>query len=844
MTDYEIAEKRIEEARETEAKFLDLGDLRVERLPDSIGSLPLLKVLALGRDALQVSGDAFSWECDQDRPRQQISDLTPLATLRQLTELDLAFCMLISNLKPLETMTQLTRLELSGCEQISDLTPLAKLTRLTSLSLIGCRQILGLKPLATLRQLTYLSLGLCLRISDLTPLATLRRLTYLNLDSCIGVRSFDPIRPLLSHLQKLYLAGCYFHDLPRQICGETDFENVINKVRAYDADRKHGLRADDEVKMFILGNGGVGKTNLRRRLRDRPFEDSPSTLGVEIEDYNVILPNRQGPVRLNLWDFGGQDIYHGTHHLFLHEDAVFILVGTPETESGEYREGKNGEIVIRHRPATYWFDYIRSLAGSTNPVVLVHGKCDENEAEATWPRPIPNDFAASCRLAFSAREDATGEKRQRLQDALLQAASQVLDRRPQAQIPNGWIEVARRLREMRAASRRTLPREEFQKLCQDNGRISDWHTVLTILHRQGTVFWRANLFEGQIILDQSWALEAIYAVFNHARKHTMFREGRFSLGELAGSVWNDKYTPAEQKTFLSMMESCGVCFRAGRLNPHEEPAVWEYIAPELLPEWDAPDITRQLKKITLPNEPPLACAEIGFDFLHEGVLRRLLSWLGSHVGDRGIYWKYGCWFFDPDIDVEMKITSKDAWKDGQPGTITLEGWGAHATRWIDAGIEALETMSPTQKPKIKRPRVEQPTAPRLPAPHSVAAEPKHRPIEEVLGKFSIAEHQAIFMLTYIGDISDRDGTDEVQQKSLISRTGKTSSTISDYLEKLETLFKHYFEAIGHPQSPLWPPRARSTPLVILRRGKIAIEVAREYCQRCKEPPPAGTRRNA
>ena len=32
----------------------------------------------------------------------------------------------------------------------------------------------------------------------------------------------------------------------------------------------------------------------------------------------VTLENFPEPVRLNLWGFGGQDIYHGSHALFLH----------------------------------------------------------------------------------------------------------------------------------------------------------------------------------------------------------------------------------------------------------------------------------------------------------------------------------------------------------------------------------------------------------------------------------------------------------------------------------------------------------------------------------------------
>jgi len=42
------AERRIEEARSTQAETLDLGDLSLRKFPASLGDLPYLKALYLG----------------------------------------------------------------------------------------------------------------------------------------------------------------------------------------------------------------------------------------------------------------------------------------------------------------------------------------------------------------------------------------------------------------------------------------------------------------------------------------------------------------------------------------------------------------------------------------------------------------------------------------------------------------------------------------------------------------------------------------------------------------------------------------------------------------------------
>jgi GTPase SAR1 family protein len=83
-------------------------------------------------------------------------------------------------------------------------------------------------------------------------------------------------------------------------------------------DLRSGQRIEAEVKVLFLGNGGVGKTQLCRWLRDLEFDPSvPITHGIQLSEMTFGLDGFQEPVRLNLWDFGGQEIYHGSHALFL-----------------------------------------------------------------------------------------------------------------------------------------------------------------------------------------------------------------------------------------------------------------------------------------------------------------------------------------------------------------------------------------------------------------------------------------------------------------------------------------------------------------------------------------------
>ena len=88
-----------------------------------------------------------------------------------------------------------------------------------------------------------------------------------------------------------------------------------------------------------------------------------------------------------------------------------------------------------------------------------------------------------------------------------------------------------------------------------------------------------------------------------------------------------------------MMESCDICFRVRKISDDE----WEYIAPELLPEWAS---AQEQLLGRLRDEPPTSERSARYAFLHDGILRNYLSKLGKHAKDAAIYWKYGCWFYE------------------------------------------------------------------------------------------------------------------------------------------------------------------------------------------------------
>jgi internalin A len=144
-----------------------------------------------------------------------------------------------------------------------------------------------------------------------------------------------------------------------------------------------------------------------------------------------------------------------------------------------------------------------------------------------------------------------------------------------------------------------------------------------------------------------------------------------------------------------MMESCGICFKVRKLSNDE----WEYIAPELLPEWSG--VQEQLLG-RLRDDPPDAEASARYAFLHDGILRNYLAKLGEHAKDAAIYWKYGCWFYEQKTRSQALIESSwdDTNSETNAGAIRFRAWGEQANGLVSILFQALQNVPVGQAHEI------------------------------------------------------------------------------------------------------------------------------------------------
>ena len=131
-----------------------------------------------------------------------------------------------------------------------------------------------------------------------------------------------------------------------------------------------------EVKLLLVGQGRVGKTCLSNALIEDSYilSDIASTEGININRWIIpkesivkINPKIQRDFQINIWDFGGQEIYHSTHQFFLTKRSIYLLVTESRKEDS-------------HDDFFYWLNIIK-LLGDNSPVMLVLNKCDQPTKE-------------------------------------------------------------------------------------------------------------------------------------------------------------------------------------------------------------------------------------------------------------------------------------------------------------------------------------------------------------------------------------------------------------------------------------------------------------------------------
>lgn len=617
---------------------LEIVGSSVSRVPIEISKFTKLKALRLSlfgntpedssyNDAFPVASLSKLQKLEQlhlERfPLKQIPE--EILNLHCLQELILIDCQINHIPKKISELRQLKRLNLSNNTiselpnelfEVTDLEfawfynnqlkeipkQIENLSKLTTVSFQKNQITCIPTQIFNLTQLNSLWLGEN-QIKDIsTDILKLKSLEYLRLERN-QIRAIPKELVFLNKLRSINLADNPIETPPPEIV-----ERGIDAIQAYFvAFKTSAIRRLFEAKLIIVGEGEVGKTCVAKKLIEPNYdilenkEIIKSTLGIEVNAWQHIT-SLTDKFNINIWDFGGQEIYHSTHQFFLTKRSLYLFIW--DARKDDKASGFD-----------YWLNIVRLLSDES-PVLVALNKSDERVREID-EEEIKSHFNNIVQFHKISALNGMG------MDVLRKQISDEIIKLPH--VGDEWPESWSHIREiLEKDPRNYISLQEFYNICStlkvsqsQAGHLSSYlHDLGVILHFQDEPLLRQT-----VILRPEWGTKAVYSVLD--TRSVQDRKGRFQLDELR-EIWKSTQYPEEKHPeLLQLMIKFELCFQLGSSN--------NYVAPELLSAerplftWDEKNNLR---------------FEYNYSFMPAGLITRFIARMHNTIEDEK-FWKNG-----------------------------------------------------------------------------------------------------------------------------------------------------------------------------------------------------------
>lgn len=194
--------------------------------------------------------------------------------------------------------------------------------------------------------------------TDLTILLNLNNLKSLNLSSnridILDELSFllkEPIIQQLDFFLKISDNGFINKYLLSIKEDENHFEAIFNLLHLKGIETQK-LDLGYSIKLLLLGNHAAGKSSLKSFLMNEIFPDNVVSTHI-LEINNITIYKNRNKLNLSIFDFGGQDFYHGIYKAFLSNFCLHIIVFNPQKDYNEELIDSNGQTIINFN-RKYW----------------------------------------------------------------------------------------------------------------------------------------------------------------------------------------------------------------------------------------------------------------------------------------------------------------------------------------------------------------------------------------------------------------------------------------------------------------------------------------------------------
>jgi GTPase SAR1 family protein len=254
------------------------------------------------------------------------------------------------------------------------------------------------------------------------------------------------------------------------------------------------------AKMLIVGEGEAGKTTLAHKIaapdcplphiddRTRGITIHPHTFTTRAKDSSE---NRE--FQLNVWDFGGQEMYHATHRFFLSRRSLYVLVADNRKDNTDFN---------------YWLNIIELFAGKSPIIILLNEKDDvqRNINQSEMRSRYPESIKEVIKLNFKTAEETDQNKRQIRLKKIHELINQIEHHAAHLPhigepVPAHWVDVKQAVE---TDERNHIYRQQFDQICHQLEITTDQDidTLLGYFHDLGIVlnFADSSFLKDRVIL--------------------------------------------------------------------------------------------------------------------------------------------------------------------------------------------------------------------------------------------------------------------------------------------------------------------------------------------------------
>jgi internalin A len=571
--------EKIRDAKKNNSELLNLSRSYLTSLPEEIFKLSKLRSLNLSHNELSILPESItqlkSLEILYLNDNQFSTIPKPVTQLQNLTILDCSYNVLGVLPESFTQLQNLTHLDLSHNE-------LGTLT----------------ESITRLRNLTFLDFSHNLLVTIPESISRLQKLIKLYLND----NQISMVPGSTSYLQNLEVLDLHNNPLitpPIEIA-----DNGIAAIYQYF--QQLNQQGEDylyEAKLLILGEGGAGKTTFANKIRNTDYvlKDEESTKGVDVNQWDFPM-GAERKFRVNIWDFGGQEIYHATHQFFLTRRSLYTLVADTRKDDTDFY---------------YWLN-VAELLGDSSPLLIIKNEKQDRHREIN-ERLLKGQF--DCLREVLATNLANNRGLEKVRHAIEHYIQQL----PHigTPLPKNWVSVRKQLE---SDTRNYISLDEYIKICKVNGfkKIQDILQLSGYLNDIGVFlhFQDDPLLKKTVILKPRWGTDAVYKVLDNPS--VISDLGRFTRSDL-DAIWDELEYEDMRDELLQLMMKFRLCYEI----PTQRGS---YIAPQLLTE-NQPDYHW--------NRQDNLLLRYGYEFMPKGILTQFIVVMHPYIHQHKTVWKSG-----------------------------------------------------------------------------------------------------------------------------------------------------------------------------------------------------------